>query len=224
MSCLIRREGIRTVSLNEASEFTAVIPTAGIKKEKKMKKLLMFIAVAASACAVNAAALNWGAGVAESDGETAVSADQVAYLVWSSSAFGGLVSTFDSSAMTTDKGGSVVASHTISSYEAGTGYNFVDTFERSDADGGVNGYYQILLTNVAGNQFAVLDAGQVSGVSDSTGAGELKINTDWSGSSFLGDSGYVGTVTGGGGGIPEPTSGLLLLIGGSLLALRRKQK
>ena len=28
----------------------------------------------------------------------------------------------------------------------------------------------------------------------------------------------------GGGGIPEPTSGLLLLIGGSLLALRRKQK
>ena len=188
-----------------------------------MKKLLMFIAVAASACAVNAASLAWGAGVAESDGETAVSAGQVAYLVWSSSAFGGLVSTFDSSAMTTDKGGTVVASHTLSSYEAGTGYNFADIFERSDADGGVNGYYQILLTNPAGDKFAVLDAGQITGITDTTSGGSLKINVDWTGSEWLGDSGYVGTVSGGGG-IPEPTSGLLLLIGGSLLALRRKQK
>ncbi len=189
-----------------------------------MKKLLMFIAVAASACAVNAAALNWGAGVAESDGESAVSAGQVAYLVWSSSAFGGLVSTFDSSAMTTDKGGTVVASHELTSYEAGTGYNFGDTFERADADGGVNGYYQILLTNPTGDKFAVLDAGQITGITDITSSGSLMINVDWTGSAWLGDSGYVGTVSGGGGGIPEPTSGLLLLIGGSLLALRRKQK
>ena len=31
-------------------------------------------------------------------------------------------------------------------------------------------------------------------------------------------------VTVGGGGVPEPTSGLLLLVGGAMLALRRKQK
>ena len=189
-----------------------------------MKKLLMFIAVAASACAVNAASLAWGSAVCESDGATAVSAGQVAYLIWSDTAFSGLASSFDSSAMTTDNGGTAVASHTITSTEAGTDYGFKDLFSRADADGGVNGYYQILLTNPAGDKFAVLDAGSVSGISDTTSAGNLKINLDWSSAEFLGDSGYVGTVGGGGSGAPEPTSGLLLLIGGSLLALRRKQK
>ena len=38
------------------------------------------------------------------------------------------------------------------------------------------------------------------------------------------DPAAAGWSDAGGGGIPEPTSGLLLLIGGSLLALRRKQK
>ncbi len=32
------------------------------------------------------------------------------------------------------------------------------------------------------------------------------------------------STTGGGSGVPEPTSGLLLLVGGAMLALRRKQK
>ena len=39
-------------------------------------------------------------------------------------------------------------------------------------------------------------------------------------------SGITKTAQSGGGGetIPEPTSGLLLLVGGAMLALRRKQK
>ena len=188
-----------------------------------MKKIVMFIAVLAAVFTSNAASLKWGAGVAESDGATAVSAGQVAYLVWSDTAFSGLATSFDKDAMTTDNGGSVVASHTMTADEAGTAYGFSDMFVREDAAGGVNGYYQILLANPSGDKFAVLDAGSISGITDSTGFGSLVINIDWSSSEFLGDSGYVGTVTGGGG-APEPTSGLLLLIGGSLLALRRKQK
>ena len=35
---------------------------------------------------------------------------------------------------------------------------------------------------------------------------------------------WSGSVGGGGGDVPEPTSGLLLLIGGAMMALRRKQK
>lgn len=188
-----------------------------------MKKLLMFIAVAASACAVNAATLNWGSAVCESDGTTAVSTGQQAYLIWSATAFSGLASSFDTDAGTTDNGGTAVASHSVNSTEAGSDYGFKDVFTRADADGGVNGYYEILLFNADGTKFAVIDAGSVSGITDLTSAGNLMVNIDWSSSEFLGDSGYVGTVSGGGG-IPEPTSGLLLLIGGSLLALRRKQK
>ncbi len=43
----------------------------------------------------------------------------------------------------------------------------------------------------------------------------------------ISDDGYAWTTLGGGstgGDVPEPTSGLLLLVGGALLALRRKQK
>ena len=48
--------------------------------------------------------------------------------------------------------------------------------------------------------------------------------SDDSGNSSL--SWKPGGVSGGssGGGVPEPTSGLLLLVGGAMLALRRKQK
>ncbi len=44
--------------------------------------------------------------------------------------------------------------------------------------------------------------------------------------SQLSASGTTGTMSaaGGGGDVPEPTSGLLLLVGGAMLALRRKQK
>ena len=37
-------------------------------------------------------------------------------------------------------------------------------------------------------------------------------------------SGFTTYTAGGGGDVPEPTSGLLLLVGGAMLALRRKQK
>ena len=43
--------------------------------------------------------------------------------------------------------------------------------------------------------------------------------------STLATAGTTGTMSGGDApGVPEPTSGLLLLVGGAMLALRRKQK
>ncbi len=190
-----------------------------------MKKLLVFAIASCLGIMANGASLNWGAALCESDGATEMSAGQVAYLIWSDTAFSGLASSFDKDAMTTDNGGTAVTSYTITADDA-SGWGFTSTFSRADADGGVNGYYQMLILNTTGDKFAIMDMGSLTGISDSTGAGNLNKGptVDWGDSStWLGGSGYVGTVTGGGG-IPEPTSGLLLLIGGSLLALRRKQK
>ena len=61
-----------------------------------------------------------------------------------------------------------------------------------------------------------------------TGVAFAELSDD-SGNSYMtwkpgGISGGSGGGGGGSGGVPEPTSGLLLLVGGAMLALRRKQK
>ena len=190
-----------------------------------MKKLVVLMAVAAGAVAVNAASLAWGAAVCSPDGVTEVGAGSVAYLIYSETAFSGLASTYDIVTGTTDNGGVMVQSHTITSSEA-AGFAFENLFTRADADGGVNGYYQLLLVEASDpTKFAVANLGQVTGLSDTTSAGVLKYNINWDNyDDFLGNSGYIGSVTGGGSSpIPEPTSGLLLLLGAAGMALRRRR-
>ena len=54
----------------------------------------------------------------------------------------------------------------------------------------------------------------------SSGTGTLDTSTSSTSHSYA----SFGGGSSGGGGVPEPTSGLLLLVGGAMLALRRKQK
>ena len=81
-------------------------------------------------------------------------------------------------------------------------------------DSGETGYY-VAATGLTGTYYDPTDtltpppAGMAKTVSTAITASSL--------TSFSGGSG-------GGGDVPEPTSGLLLLVGGAMLALRRKQK
>ena len=190
-----------------------------------MKKLMILLGTIAMAVGVQAASINWGAAVAIGT-EYTPATDQYCYLLYSSSAYSSLASALevkgcgaDAIGGTANNGGEIVAFHKISAEEGENGA-FLDTFIRADADGGVNGYYQIIVSSADNKEFAVVNAeSAVTGISDTTSAGNAKFNADWSGDGYLGSSGYTGTITA----VPEPTSGLLMLVGLAGLALRRRR-
>ena len=84
-------------------------------------------------------------------------------------------------------------------------------------------YYTMVIYDAANGLYGISTAQQVSGFSD-PGEGAQMPSSDVM--TFANDAeGYLAAnMEAVSGGSPEPTSGLLLLIGGSLLALRRKQK
>ena len=86
----------------------------------------------------------------------------------------------------------------------------------------MNGYYAYILVNGDDMYYNTFQVTQFT--SATTPLQDYKVNADWSGADYLGDPSRKGSVTGGSGGVPEPTSALLLLMGGAMLALRRKQK
>ena len=190
-----------------------------------MKKMLMFIAVAAVAIGANAASMAWGGFTLNSNNTTPgwegyANEGTVYNLVWlGTDSITDTSTTYNKSTGLTDLGGDLVATHTITEAEANEG-QFLDTVEGRSADL-INGYWQVIVFDAQTPNVYDSIVYQVSGVTETSGAFDA---VELQNNAGLGNS-MGGSVTeGGGGGIPEPTSGLLLLIGGSLLALRRKQK
>ena len=184
-----------------------------------MKKLMMMCAIVAAAVSVHAASMKWGGAIAAEDGQGTVGSSATAYLLYSETAFG-TINSFNTDTQTTDAGGTLRQTHAITSGEAGN-YVFSDTYSNSDYTQ-MNGYYAVVMVDGANMYYNTFQVTEFT--SATTPLQDYQVNTDWSGSDFLGDPSRKGTVTGGGGDIPEPTSGLLLLVGGAMLALRRKQK
>ena len=184
-----------------------------------MKKLFTIAAMLCVAGMVQAASVSWGGAISKGDGVTPIAAGSMAYLIYSATdIFGGALTTFDTTTGLTNLGGQSLATHTITANEASVAWGFSDTFIRADASGGVNGYWQIVLIDAADpTRFDAWAAPQVTGASDSTGAAVVKLNADWTGSTWLGD-GFQPTV------VPEPTSMALLALGVAALGLRRKNR
>jgi len=191
-----------------------------------MKKLIVMLGVAALAATSQAAAIKWGGDICESDGATAYNAGSVAYLIHGTTEAAAAVTTVfvtgtDYTAWTTDTGASLVASYTLSALDVGTNYSFA---RLKDITGAADeGYYSVVVVN--GQAGAV----GLTGSYNYAGQNTLVDPTSGSITDLTISDGWVSKWIGNGGGdavtfaAPEPTSGLLFLLGMAGLALKRKR-
>lgn len=177
-----------------------------------MKKLLVMSAIVVVAFCANAASMNWGGAICAEDGVSAPNSGTTAYLLYSDAAFGA-ISEFNSATKTTNAGGTMVDQYTITAADAAA-YTFMDKYD-NDWDK-LNGYYAMVLVDGDKMYYNTFQVTEYS--SATTPTQDKMINMDWSGTEFLGNPAKSGTVS-----VPEPTSGLLMLVGLGALALRRRR-
>ncbi len=179
-----------------------------------MKKLIMCMAAVLSAYALNAATVNWGmTDLFDDNYESLVGTITLASGSFSSVATidGGTASgSFDGATWRTDP------------FATGSAWTMTGNIQGTDGK-----YYEKTFNVTLGNidtsddraNVAAFDQLAFDAYSSMVPAGTLD-NTD------LASAGWTQSGGGGGGGgtdIPEPTSGLLLVIGGAMLALRRRR-
>ncbi len=188
-----------------------------------MKKSLMILAVLAGCFMASASTVNWGMMGIQNLNDGNVTIDKTtmgnftAYLIDASFSEDQLVSAISGGTLA----GNIAVSETVTlkeargdirvvssgtdKYVAGTTYEFYTAIVGTGNDG--NTYY-LMTESKAGSPEAAASLSMDWG---SMSAGQYKWQS-------------LALTPGGGDGTPEPTSGLLLLVGGALLALRRKQK
>lgn len=184
-----------------------------------MKKLI--IAFAAIACAVvsQAASLKWGGAIANGDADTQMTAGSTAWLIWSATEFTGVATKLDTSAGSANNGGTIVGAYDITSSDI-TSYTFTSTY--SNVGGDVNGYYAILVADGSDvTKASYMDMGSITGTTATSPESNLFFNLDWDTNDYLSQGGYTVSVTTES--VPEPTSGILMLLGMAGLALRRRR-
>lgn len=182
-----------------------------------MKKLLIALAAVALAATVNAAKVQWGGTFSTPDLNDTLPAGTQFALLYSTSAFSGAATSVDGFTVgaKANNGGEIVSTYAINSTQSGN-WEFSTGWDNTGKD--VNGYYAILTLNDAGTAAAYMDMGDISGTT-ATSPQQYKIfNEGWADlTKSLTTGGYTTAVA------PEPTSGLLILLGMAGLALRRKR-
>jgi len=173
-----------------------------------MKKLFMFVAVATLAFASQAMQLDWKYDAAKADvGKTVyVLLGATAQTEWES------VSALESASV-----------NHADIAKKGTKYNATGSFN-NDAVTKTSASVYYVIVSADGTSFDVTSVSDMKGSvydpnNQESSPGQ---NTSLSSASITSSGNSFGG--GGQGDIPEPTSGLLLLVGGAMLALRRKQK
>ena len=192
-----------------------------------MKKLILALGVMLSAVSLQAALIKWGGDICQADGNTPYSAGSVAYLIQGSTAEKAaitkvFVSGTEWSAWTTDTGASIVSSYTLNALDAETNFNFEDYKSiTGDSDAG---YYSVVVVNGQAGADGLTGsynyAGQNTLVDPSSGSTtDLSIGDGWA-TTWIGNGGMTAVSFKA---VPEPTSGLLMLLGMAGLALKRKR-
>ena len=180
-----------------------------------MKKLMIALAAVAVAAVAQAASVNWGGAIANGDPDTEMSAGSTAWLIWSGEAFSGVATTLDTTAGTANNGGTIVATYSITGTDI-ENFGFMSNYAKAGSD--VNGYYAILVADGSDlTRASYMDMGSITGTTATSPTSSLLFNPDWDDDSYLSQGGYNTAV------VPEPTSGLLMLLGMAGLALRRRR-
>ena len=182
-----------------------------------MKKILIAISAVAIASVVNAASLQWGGTFSTPDLSDTLAAGTQFALLYSASDFSGAATSVTgfTKGATADNGGTIVDVYSIDSEQSGN-WEFSTTWGNPGKD--VNGYYAILTLNDAGDKAAYMYLGDVSGTTATSPTQILLYNAGWADDTKSITTGGFNTAV-----APEPTSGLLILLGMAGLALKRKR-
>ena len=179
-----------------------------------MKKMIIVAAVSLVAGLVNAASVNWvnpsGARITGLDGQNITQANAKA---WGLQAI--LVNTTTGEELTSYGSSSTAAIGKTAGTLGAPLYNY------TYGDGVTNGdVLSVILKMTVDGQAYELDTGLSMTITatDNGGSDAFNNTTTWGTTSYGGSTGWAKA------GVPEPTSALLLLVGGAMLALRRKQK
>ena len=188
-----------------------------------MKKMLMFLAVAVIAGISQAASIKWTASNIYAGNATDKIAGGAAYLfVADGSLSSADVKTYlGGDAALADKSSYLSSKSLANTTTTSTG-TISYTGDVTLADGNYDFFMVVFDSNpiTDSSKFFVTDPKTGIAIT-SVGTASVSIGSQ---KAFSQDASNFATVSGGGGDVPEPTSGLLLLIGGAMMALRRKQK
>ena len=177
-----------------------------------MKKLIVLTLAVAAAVVANASSMDW---------KFSTSADYKNYNVYIVSAIteGGFTKLSDITDNLLGTAGNTGTVTGTRAYAANGSVGGLTAAEKSD----VNFYYVIVNPNDATGYWTMASSGQAyDTATDAVGSAIPAADAN----ALLATTKTAWATGGGGesGGVPEPTSGLLLLVGGALLGLRRKQK
>ena len=174
-----------------------------------MKKMIMCVAAVLSACALNAASVSWTVSdLFDADGESLVGTITLASGSYTST---GAISDY-------------AADGTFSGFDWGTdpfatGSAWTMTAKIQGADG--NMYEKVFNVNLGSLDPADYDRTGPAAFEGLTVDAQSALLPE--GVLDISDLASAGWTKTGGGDVPEPTSGLLILLGGAMLALRRKR-
>ena len=184
-----------------------------------MKKMIVIAAVALVAGLANAASVSWanpsGARITGLDGANITQANAKA---WGLQAI--LVNTTTGEELTSYGSSTVSAVGKTAGVLAAPLYNYTYGTEAKNGD-----VLSVILKMTVDGQAYELDTGLSMTITATDDGGSDAYNTTstWGTSSYGGSTGWAKAGGGGGTDGPEPTSGLLLLVGAGILGLRRKR-
>ena len=186
-----------------------------------MKKLIAGLAIVACAMTASASSVTWGLGTGELLDSAKID-NGTAYLMYSVTSVDftkfATMTSFDASSLAEVGLDTTIDTFSYSSSKSSNNVSVTPTGTKTSTNANIGGGAKpmyIVIIDDDGKNIAYTATSVSVNVQNST----MAVNATKAASAFT----YAAAATGGGESVPEPTSGLLMLIGAAGLALRRKR-